>query len=307
MPQSTALYVGILALTAIIGGVAGWMLRGRRGLLEKIALNAGWHERFDAQRQEQDRLLEQNERLMHDINEMKAAGKSAADRNAELSASLDDALRQRDELLSEVSEIRDHLESRLTYLSANDDTLNTALIDKDNKIFKLSRELNSWQQRLPPLIDRFRRRNAEAERLEAALAEAEARILALESATGTTSGPPVATPKHPVSEDASGGETSNDTGEARADDECAGEAYRHDAAFDGACDDLQLISGIGPSIEKTLNELGIFTLSQIAEMSEYDIDRVASRLKGFRSRFYREDWIGQARELQYQPRGHRIQ
>jgi predicted flap endonuclease-1-like 5' DNA nuclease len=32
-------------------------------------------------------------------------------------------------------------------------------------------------------------------------------------------------------------------------------------------------------------------------MSEYDIDRVAHRLKGFRSRIYREDWIGQAREL----------
>jgi predicted flap endonuclease-1-like 5' DNA nuclease len=32
-------------------------------------------------------------------------------------------------------------------------------------------------------------------------------------------------------------------------------------------------------------------------MSEYDIDRIARRLKGFHSRIYREDWIGQAREL----------
>ncbi len=32
-------------------------------------------------------------------------------------------------------------------------------------------------------------------------------------------------------------------------------------------------------------------------MSEYDIDRVAKRLKGFHSRIYREDWIGQARAL----------
>ena len=45
--------------------------------------------------------------------------------------------------------------------------------------------------------------------------------------------------------------------------------------------------------------VGIFRLSQIAEMSEYDIDRVAQQLKGFRSRIYREDWIGQARDLQY--------
>ena len=35
-------------------------------------------------------------------------------------------------------------------------------------------------------------------------------------------------------------------------------------------------------------------------MSEYEIDRVARELRGFRSRIYREDWIGQARDLQYQ-------
>jgi len=43
--------------------------------------------------------------------------------------------------------------------------------------------------------------------------------------------------------------------------------------------------------------MGIVRFEQIAEMSEYDIDRVAQRLKGFRSRIYREDWIGQARDL----------
>ncbi len=35
-------------------------------------------------------------------------------------------------------------------------------------------------------------------------------------------------------------------------------------------------------------------------MSEFDIDRVAQQLKGFRSRIYREDWVGQARNLQHQ-------
>ncbi len=62
-------------------------------------------------------------------------------------------------------------------------------------------------------------------------------------------------------------------------------------------DNLKKIKGVGPAIEKTLNELGIFSFRQIADMSEYDIDRVARKLKGFHSRIYREDWIGQAREL----------
>lgn len=65
-------------------------------------------------------------------------------------------------------------------------------------------------------------------------------------------------------------------------------------------DDLRQIKGIGPSIEKTLHELGFRRFRQIAEMTEYDIDRVARQLKGFRSRIYREDWIGQARMLQQQ-------
>lgn len=71
-------------------------------------------------------------------------------------------------------------------------------------------------------------------------------------------------------------------------------------APDNAADDLRQIKGIGPSIEKTLHELGFHRYRQIAEMTEYDIDRVARQLKGFRSRIYREDWIGQARMLQQQ-------
>ena len=64
-------------------------------------------------------------------------------------------------------------------------------------------------------------------------------------------------------------------------------------------DDLKQIKGVGPVVENTLNDLGIFLFSQIAEISEHEIDRVAQRLKGFRSRIYREDWIGQARDLQF--------
>jgi uncharacterized phage infection (PIP) family protein YhgE len=69
---------------------------------------------------------------------------------------------------------------------------------------------------------------------------------------------------------------------------------------DDSSDDLKEIKGVGPAIEKTLHDLGFFHFRQIAEMSEFDIDRVARQLKGFRSRIYREDWIGQARMLQQQ-------
>ena len=71
-------------------------------------------------------------------------------------------------------------------------------------------------------------------------------------------------------------------------------------AAEGERDDLKMIKGVGPAIEKTLNEMGVFRFDQIAAMTELDIDRIANRLKGFRSRIYREDWMGQARQLQLQ-------
>jgi predicted flap endonuclease-1-like 5' DNA nuclease len=78
------------------------------------------------------------------------------------------------------------------------------------------------------------------------------------------------------------------------------DAYADEAETDASYDDLRQIKGVGPAIEKTLNDLGFFRFQQIAEMTEFDIDRVARQLKGFRSRIYREDWIGQARMLQQQ-------
>jgi len=76
----------------------------------------------------------------------------------------------------------------------------------------------------------------------------------------------------------------------------AGEPPRRlDAPEDGP-DDLKRINGIGPAIEKTLHELGIFHLRQIAELTP---DNVAwlDRHLAFPGRIEREDWIGQAKTL----------
>ena len=62
-------------------------------------------------------------------------------------------------------------------------------------------------------------------------------------------------------------------------------------------DNLKRIRGVGPAIEKTLNEMGIISYRQIADMTDYDIDRVGRRLKGFHGRIQSEDWVGQARTL----------
>ena len=65
---------------------------------------------------------------------------------------------------------------------------------------------------------------------------------------------------------------------------------------EGDADDLKKISGIGPKIENTLNELGIFHFSQIADWTKANIEWVNAYLS-FKGRVEREDWISQARLL----------
>jgi predicted flap endonuclease-1-like 5' DNA nuclease len=68
------------------------------------------------------------------------------------------------------------------------------------------------------------------------------------------------------------------------------------ASPEGEPDDLKRINGIGPGIEKTLHELGIWHFRQIAELTPDNIAWIDQRLR-FRGRIEREDWIGQAKRL----------
>jgi len=228
---------------------------------------------------------------------------------------------------------RNELQSDVESSEKREKSVRAALQEKDDKIFRLSRELENWQNRLPPLIERYRERDNEARQLEEALAAARARIDEFERVDDVAE-----TRIEPIDQEALGDEldASNDPANVtytgleevlqepdEANDETEDEAQEeiaesdgdpesvaatevtelHDREPGGLRDNLRLIKGIGPAIEKTLNELGIFRYHQIAEMTEYDIDRVAQRLKGFSSRIYREDWIGQARDLQLQKSG----
>ena len=62
-------------------------------------------------------------------------------------------------------------------------------------------------------------------------------------------------------------------------------------------DDLKLISGIGPFIEKKLNAIGIYTFSQISKFSSQDIVDVTEAIKFFPGRIERDNWVDQAKKL----------
>lgn len=399
MPELTAAHYGLLALLLVIGLILGWILRADRCAREKIAVSASWQEQMESQQSEHGRLAEQNKSLMEQISQYQASLKDHSNRARELSDSLREALAARDELKQGAKDLRSNLdvaEAQRARLQRelkriSDANPAAALKEKDDKIFRLSRELTSWQSRVPPLVERFQERDRRVRELEQELDAARIRIEALEAAErsdqtriepldadslpdgGDASNEPIAmTSSHDVSglddqvgeddrladdelvEDESAAETlaANDEAEPLLDeDELVADDPQSDAeyaeAFDSvdtdydealpdpdetinaiiadaaelptapendsptaernpdeqhedAADDLQEIKGIGPSIEKTLHELGFTRFQQIADMSEYEIDRVAQQLKGFRSRIYREDWIGQARDLERQ-------
>jgi predicted flap endonuclease-1-like 5' DNA nuclease len=65
----------------------------------------------------------------------------------------------------------------------------------------------------------------------------------------------------------------------------------------GAPDDLKLIVGVGPVLERMLHKLGITTYRQIARWSERDIDEFDARLPEFPGRIRRDAWVTQARAL----------
>lgn len=61
-------------------------------------------------------------------------------------------------------------------------------------------------------------------------------------------------------------------------------------------DDLKLISGVGPALEKKLNAAGVQSLKDVAAFTADDVARVDAELS-FKGRIEREEWIQQAKDL----------
>ena len=294
MPEFTIIHFGLLGLAFAIGIAAGWRVRSDRCAKEKIAVNASWQDQLESQQSEHESLTEQNKSLMEQISQYH-----------------DDLARHQQQEAGTKS----------------------ALKEKDEKIFRLNRELTSWENRVPPLVERYLEKSKEAAALVEELQAAQTRLQDLEARAHSSD-----TQIQPVNVQSlpDGGAASNKPLDARPVDdtteiidqieneilsteEVTGHVYLEEddvtkdlevgvifsddeeeisSAVSTERDDLKMIKGIGRAIEKTLNDCGIHLFHQIAEISEYDIDRVAHQLKGFRSRIYREDWIGQARHLQ---------
>jgi len=63
-------------------------------------------------------------------------------------------------------------------------------------------------------------------------------------------------------------------------------------------DDFKIVTGIGPGVEKRLNNVGIFTFAQLGALSPADIAAAVTGISGLTTeRIIKQDWVGQARKL----------
>ena len=267
MPDTLTILGGFAFLAA--GCIIGWLFRAARSRAEKAAINNGWRDQFDAQATERKRIEHQNRSLMRQVselqrkvNEQSASARTPADNAAAAAA---------DEPSSDVAASPPTAEETV----APEDTNNTHGDELTAKrIAKLENEIRNWQERVPPVIERFRQRDADAKRLEDELAEARALISRYEQQ-----------PRFDETRAGAYPPGDPDTGKAASNDMVAADPE----------DSLRLIRGVGPATNRRLSKQGFRNLADLANASQEDLERIEETVKGARGQT--ADWQRQAAEL----------
>lgn len=283
MPGTVVTTIGLALIAALAGAAVGWMLhvgRCRRRLLDMAARE---QEKLENEERVKERLRRQIRNLATRLDAARRGERDALGRLARTEADMADALSRADEAsaglaecqaaLSSSNRKRDELHRQLRRLLAHSRELMAGQKERDEKIFTLSRQLSSWQERLPPLVWRFREKEREATAAHRALDMERERSRELEDTLRTRSLAHVAAV------------------EGSGDDRVCAEPAEAD---DG---ELERIRGIGPTLARRLNELGIHRLGQVADFGPEDIRRVEDALADLAANIEPDDWVEQARRL----------
>ena len=63
----------------------------------------------------------------------------------------------------------------------------------------------------------------------------------------------------------------------------------------GKADNLKELEGVGPALEKLLNERGFYHFDQIAAWTDADVAAIDAEMKTFKGRITRDRWVAQAK------------
>ena len=234
-----------------------------------------WSTRSQSYQQDLDRIREQREELLDNLNREQARNKVLADSLAEQTKRLEligqeySALEIASEKTGELQHVIEQQESALAALGHDRDEQLLFIESLEDTVGSLRAELAERNQTIVALerdrdevLGRLRQQNV---MLESHLSHDQTTI-----------------------------DTQDDTEQlATRIDDRRGFIYVRPPAEK---DNLQKISGIAAVLEQRLNEFGIYTYKQIMEWDPVAIDEF-SELLAFRDRIVRDNWIGQAQDL----------
>ncbi len=280
--MSLILYILLL----LIGLGAGWLLRGNRVQTELQDLDARWRRRLSEVEGDRDRFAAELNQATEGRARLESSGLGAAPAEAEAETG---GVAQ---LQADLAQARQHAQGLEQELSK----ARQAHADCRAASARLQARLDAIEPAGPASTG-----GAQAEPTGSSTAEAAAPAPSGEpggalgltgsstdfasrsSAPGALAEAPAAAVYEPTAAPAAAAPL-------------AGEKPAALASAEGTPDDLKLISGIGPKIERTLHDLGIFHFWQIAQFTRDNVAWVDQYLS-FRGRIDREGWIEQAKIL----------
>lgn len=166
-------------------------------------------------------------------------------------------------------------------------TYESELRKRDEQIAAIREEFSSLRERLPQLNDALRERETAINDLVSELTRQRERYAALRQNVAKQEQPEANKPAQVIRLQPHLQSRSKSPRPAMCLEEAPGNP-----------DNLQLIRGIGPVLEKRLNKLGLFHFEQLAKLSEQDIAWLDTHLNSVVGRIQRDEWIAQARDLQ---------
>ena len=280
-----------MIVSFLLGFLVAYLLRGRVVRKLRKSLKASREELEEAKEQnrqlrEQLELKEADlQRLKYEINE----GRDKVSRlESERSRFYNEAKKFREDLI-ESEAAKEQLEGQLSEIQTQNELLKADVTQKDD-------ETDDLAQLQSVYLATKRRVSALEDQVEA-LRQENQNLRNFTDADGIADIPAGGMTREP----AAGDEFVESEPEIRTGKEDTVIGQKIDLE-DRQKDDLTLIDGIGPFLEKKLNETGIFTYEQLATLSQEQIPQLTRAIGHIPGRIERDDWVGQAGQLAGQPR-----
>ncbi|NRB50097.1 MAG: DUF1049 domain-containing protein [Saprospiraceae bacterium] len=300
--QDSYTILAIMFIALLFGMLIGFLLRS--GAVRKL------RKELKAEKKKLSELQLENETLLGKQAEYEKQLKQSEYNLASYTDRIDELEKEKAKLLKDVYQVNQQLEEvqttdreyntiiaglkdEITQLKAENTQLNQVVEKEDEQVDNMAQMqslYNATRQQLATFESRLSHLDEENETLKAELADL--KVLQTQAPTQTEATKTAEPILSFVEED----------GTAEPDPESLTKVEKkvlnekiiiedHDK------DDLTLINGVGPFIEKKLNDIGIYTYKQIAEFDGPKIEQVTRDVAYFPGRIEKDDWVGQAKKL----------